>query len=94
MLRIYHDDVWTCRRYLDCVLHSRCFLQIHKDYDACAPYPGLPNYQVPAVKYEVEIQTETVWLWAHTAKVILSWDYPFYLLIKTWWREYDKDTGM
>ena len=48
MIRIYHDDVWTCRRYLDCLLYSRCFLQIHKDYDACAPYPGPPNYQVPA----------------------------------------------
>ena len=53
-----HDNTWSCRRELDCVLHSRCFLQIHKDYDACAPYPGPPNYQVPVVILDVYLQVD------------------------------------
>jgi len=48
-VRLYHDDIWACASKLDCVLHGHCLQQIRKGYHACAPYPGAPNHQVPAI---------------------------------------------
>src|SRR5258708_1721503 len=85
-VRVYHDDIWTCHHKLDCVLLGCCLDQKLKNYYACAPYPGPPNYPLPVP--------------ARITKTVHHFNYPlwrkWFTIAYIHMRGYvhDKDTGV
>lgn len=51
---MHEIDLWFCNCPVVCILRGGCYIQARFNAEACAPYPGKPNYPVPAIIYQVE----------------------------------------
>ena len=42
---------------------------------------------LPALKYEVSFSKSWIAIWQHASHVVLSWDYPWLKLVKSWHKQ-------
>lgn len=78
---------WDCPNPVDCNVYGRCWIKMRTGAEACAPYPGPPNYTVPALVYQVERRPCYILIthWVNTNSM-------GYWTI-AWWGRYE-DTGL